>query len=1069
MATREPLTPTAGDAFALGANARAWPSAHGALRGQYLADETKTVRSLIALSRPDEALRREIREIASRLVDAVRRTRGSYGGIDAFLQEYDLSSQEGILLMCIAEALLRIPDAATADKLIAEKIAAGNWEEHLSGESSTFVNVSTWGLMFTGRLLGSDTEQVVREPGLLMKRMAGRVGEPVVRQAMRQAMRIMGHEFVMGRTIGDALKRARNRENAAYRYSYDMLGEAALTAEDATRYFDAYASAIEAISRAKEAGQSEITAPSISVKLSALHPRLELAQRERVLAELTPRVQSLAEQAKAGGIGLCIDAEEAERLELQLEVFERVFREPALDGWDGFGLALQAYQKRAYAAAGWLQELARSQGRMIPVRLVKGAYWDTEIKRAQERGLTSYPVFTRKASTDVSYLACARRLLLDSPHLYPQFATHNAHTLASVYCIARSRGDSATDGYEFQRLHGMGEELYQEVIGEDQLNVACRVYAPVGSHADLLPYLVRRLLENGANTSFVNRIVDEQAPVDEIIAEPVDVIESARSIPHPRIALPENMFGDRRNSPGINLHDPVEIERLAAEMNAAMDGREREAPALVDGQPVGTREVESTDPSDARRVVGRVHFADEAAADRALEVAQRAQPEWDRTPAEERAAILERVADAFIEHRGELLALCVREAGKTIPDAIAEWREAIDFLRYYAAQARREFAAPGVLPGPTGEKNTLLLQGRGVFVCISPWNFPLAIFTGQVAAALAAGNAVIAKPAETTSLVAGRAVELMHACGVPQAVLAFLPGEGRVVGARLTQDPRVDGVAFTGSTATAWGISRALAARNAPIASLIAETGGQNGMLVDSSALPEQVVLDVVQSAFNSAGQRCSALRVLALQKEIAPRVLELLEGYAQELVIGDPALLSTDVGPAIDGNAQRMLCGHVDRFEAARRVLFRRRPGDAVANGHYVGPATLKIESIDELEREVFGPVLHVLTYESSKLDNVLDALNATGYGLTLGVHSRIDGMGEYVASRVRAGNVYVNRNMVGAVVGVQPFGGRGLSGTGPKAGGPHYLHRFANERTVTINTAAVGGNASLLSMNPE
>ncbi|MEO0971756.1 MAG: bifunctional proline dehydrogenase/L-glutamate gamma-semialdehyde dehydrogenase PutA, partial [Pseudomonadota bacterium] len=854
--------------FVLASNARPWPDVHRALGAHYLADETELVRSLLPLARPTPTLAREIRGLAERLVQAVRETRGKYGGIDAFLQEYDLSSQEGILLMCIAEALLRIPDASTADKLIAEKIGAGNWSDHLGGESSPFVNVSTWGLMFTGRLLGPDTDAVVRDPTMLMKRLAGRVGEPVVRQAMRQAMRIMGHEFVMGRTIADALKRARSRDNAAYRYSFDMLGEAALTSEDASRYFDAYAQAIEATRNAKTPEQTEITAPSISVKLSALHPRLELAQRERVLAELTPRLLSLARQARDGGIGLCVDAEEAERLELQLELFERVFRDPSLQGWNGFGLALQAYQKRALPAVTWLDDLARSEGRLIPVRLVKGAYWDTEIKHAQELGLASYPVFTRKASTDVSYLACARRLLLEAEHLYPQFATHNAHTLASVYCIARSQGASPGDRYEFQRLHGMGEELYQEVVGEDQLNVPCRVYAPVGSHADLLPYLVRRLLENGANTSFVNRIVDEQAPIDEIIGEPTAVLERASSIAHPRIALPSAMFSDRRNSPGVNVHDPVELDALAREMNVALDGREREASALVDGEAVGVAEVASTDPSDTRRVVGHVRFADGAAADRALDVAVRAQPDWNHTSAEDRAAILERVADAFVTHRGELLALCVREAGKTIPDAIAEWREAIDFLRYYAAQARREFAAPTVLPGPTGERNTLQLQGRGVFVCISPWNFPLAIFTGQVAAALAAGNAVIAKPAETTSLTAARVVALMLECGVPPGVLAFLPGEGAVVGARLTQDPRVDGVAFTGSTQTAWAISRTLAARNAPLAALIAETGGLNAMIVDSTALTEQAVRDVVISSFQSAGQRCSALRMLYVQDE---------------------------------------------------------------------------------------------------------------------------------------------------------------------------------------------------------
>ncbi len=1033
------------------------PTPRPEINRDYLCDEAEAVTRLLPVARLSAAARERVGARAAELVAAVRRNRADSAGLDAFLQEYDLSSQEGIVLMCLAEALLRVPDAETQDKLIADKLASGDWRGHLGGSQSLFVNASTWGLMLTGKLVGP-TESAVRDIGRYMRDMVSRAGEPVVRTALRQAMRIMGHQFVMGRTIGDALKRAGKKNNRIYRYSFDMLGEAALTRADSAQYYRAYAEAIDAIGEARVAGESIFATPSISVKLSALHPRYEFARSTEVITELTPMLQSLAERARQRDIALTVDAEEADRLDLSLEMIERVFRSPALQDWEGFGLAVQAYQKRALGVIEWLTGLGRDVGRRIPVRLVKGAYWDTEIKRAQENGLAGYPLFTRKSSTDVSYLACARRMLDNRDAIYSQFATHNAHTLASVCEMA---GDDRE--FEFQRLHGMGEELYSEVVGPDKRDLPCRVYAPVGQHEDLLPYLVRRLLENGANTSFVNRIVDEAAPIEEIIADPVAATESLAQIPHPRIPLPVNLFADRVNSRGVNLSDSAELMPLAQSMQAAMSGDWHAAP-VVNGKQVPGRATGSVDPSDNRRVVGVVEEADEQTVDQAVTAAAAAQAEWVRSNADERADALERAAALFEAHAGELMALCVREAGKTIPDCVSELREAVDFLRYYALRCRRDFGRARALPGPTGESNQLSLQGRGVFVCISPWNFPLAIFTGQVAAALAAGNVALAKPAEQTPLVAARAVALLHEAGIPAEALHFLPGRGPLVGARAIADPRVAGVAFTGSTETARVINRALAGRDGPIAAFIAETGGQNAMLVDSSALPEQVVLDVVQSSFNSAGQRCSALRVLFLQEEIAPRVLELLSGYTEELRLGDPGLLATDVGPVIDDDARTILSDHVEAV--AGELICRAETPAELAHGMYFAPRAIEIDSLDRLQREVFGPVLHVIRYRASDIDRVIDAINATGYGLTLGIHSRIDTTAQYIQERIAVGNVYVNRNMIGAVVGVQPFGGCGLSGTGPKAGGPHYLHRYATERTVTVNTAAVGGNASLLSL---
>ena len=1032
-------------------------------------DEAEAVEELLGQASLPPAERELVLARATELVARVRSKASDQSAVESFMRQYDLSSEEGVLLMCVAEALLRIPDSATADKLIRDKLGEADWKRHLGGSDSMFVNASTWGLMLTGRLVAL-AEDTRRDFGGALKRLVGRAGEPVVRLAVRQAMRIMGHQFVMGRTIEEALDRSAHKDNAAYRYSYDMLGEAALTQPDAERYHKAYKDAITALGR-RGPFDSVLAAPSISVKLSALHPRYEVAKRARVHAELVPKVLELAQLAKQNGIGMTVDAEEADRLELSLEVIGAVFEDASLAGWDGFGLAVQAYQKRAPFVIDWLAEAARKAQRRWCVRLVKGAYWDSEIKRAQELGLAGYPVFTRKPNTDVSYLACARRLFDAGADLvYPQFATHNAHTIAAIHHVARGRP------FEYQRLHGMGADLYAEVIGEDHLDVPCRVYAPVGSHEDLLPYLVRRLLENGANTSFVNRIVDEDVAIRDLVADPSETVRAFASRPHPRIPLPLRLYGEesahahnpghvsRKNSMGVNLANDNELKALADAVNAAR--APWSAQPLVPGSASAEAERDVTNPADRREVVGRSRNADAATIERALANAVAAQPEWDLLPAASRAAILEHAADLLEQRRGEFIALCVREAGKTIPAAISEVREAADMCRYYAALARRLFGQPEALPGPTGESNQLFLRGRGVFVCISPWNFPLAIFMGQVAAGLAAGNAVIAKPADQTTLVGHAAVKLLHEAGVPAGVLQFVPCKGSVLGNTLLTRPEVSGVCFTGSTETAWTINRTLAARNAPIAALIAETGGQNALIADSSALPEQLVKDVLASAFDSAGQRCSAARVLYVQDDIADKVIEMLKGAMAELVVGDPGKLSSDVGPVIDEPSRRFLVEHCERMDREAKKLAEATLAPGSEHGTFFAPRAYELPSLSLLTQEVFGPVLHVLRWKSDQLDQVIDAINATGFGLTLGIHSRIDATIEHISRRAKVGNCYVNRNQIGAVVGVQPFGGEGLSGTGPKAGGPHYLVRFATERTLTINTTAAGGNASLLTL---
>ncbi len=1036
-----------------------------AITAAYACDEGQHLADLLAQAKFSEADAAAVKQTAIGLVERTRIRSADPELVEAFMRQYDLSSEEGVLLMCVAEALLRIPDQGTADKLIRDKLGDADWEGHLGQSSSVLVNASTWGLMLTGHLVNL-ADETRRNFAGAFKRLVGRTGEPVVRLAVRQAMRIMGHQFVMGRTIDEALSRSRKGENAAYRYSFDMLGEAALTGKDAKRYFEAYRKAIIAIGNSlkKAGGASDVfAAPSISIKLSALHPRYEVGQRARVHAQLVPSVLELAQLAKAQSSGFTIDAEESERLELSLEVIASVFEDRSLNGWEGYGLAVQAYQKRAPFVIDYLADLAKRVGRRMPMRLVKGAYWDSEIKKAQADGLSGYPVFTRKANTDVSYLACAKRLFAASDCVYPMFATHNAQTIAAIHRMAAGRA------FEFQRLHGMGEDLYAEVIGADQLNVPCRVYAPVGSHEDLLPYLVRRLLENGANSSFVNRITDESIAPADLVADPIQTVAALASKPHPRIPQPRDLFvshGEiRKNSMGVNLANDQERAKLAEQINAAI--KPWAAKPLVPGANPATAQFTVTNPANRQETVGRWQPADTATVQKALANAQTAQPSWDRLPAASRAVILEKAADLMEQRLPEFIALCVKEAGKTIPASVAEVREAVDFLRYYALQARKLFAQPEALPGPTGETNSLHLHGRGVFVCISPWNFPLAIFIGQVAAALAAGNAVIAKPAEQTTLTAFVATRLLHEVGVPTEVLQFVPGDGATVGAALTSDPRVAGVAFTGSTETAWAINRALAARSAPIAALIAETGGQNALIADSSALPEQLVKDAIASAFDSAGQRCSAARVLFVQDDIADKVMTMLAGAMDELVVGDPGLLSTDVGPVIDEDARSILQAHADRMNKEARLIKAIALPETCVHGSFFAPRAYEIKALSQLQREVFGPVLHVLRWHADALDSVIEQINATGYGLTLGIHSRIDASIEKIASKARVGNCYVNRNQIGAVVGVQPFGGEGLSGTGPKAGGPHYLLRFASERTLTINTTAAGGNASLLTLD--
>lgn len=1029
-----------------------------AINAHYLEDETVNVTRLLAVVKQTSHDLQHVFNQASTLVKNIRVNEQARRGLDAFLLEYDLSTKEGIVLMCIAEALLRIPDSATVDKLIHDKLLEGDWLQHLEHSDSLLVNASTWGLMLTGKLVSVDQE--ASNITSWLKRMVAKSGEPVIRAAMRQAMGILGQQFVMGESIEAALKRSHSREDAHLRHSYDMLGEAAMTSEDAQRYFQSYLHAISQIGDNSADENNLYAKPSISIKLSALHPRYQLAQRERVMSELHEKLLALALAAQKHAISLTIDAEESERLELSLDLFEAVFCNPQLAHWSGFGLAVQAYQKRAYAVIEWLIHLAKTHNKRIPIRLVKGAYWDSEIKRSQELGLPGYPVYTRKHHTDLSYQACALKLIENADVIFPQFATHNAYTITFILTHTT---DKVT--FEFQRLHGMGDALYHETFSHyENRTLSCRVYAPVGGHKELLPYLVRRLLENGANSSFVNRIHDKATPIETIVCDPIGKTEQHHAKPHPRIALPMNLYGDnRRNSSGLNLYDETNLIALTKHL-MAFSKQTWLAQPIVDGVALITNPEPVISPFDQQRVIGYVHHANAQHVEEALRAANKAFEKWNHTDVRTRCAALRNAADLLEAHFFDLLGLLINEAGKTIADAIAEVREAIDFCRYYAQQGEELLSCPQTLNGPTGESNQLFLVGRGAFVCISPWNFPLAIFLGQVTAALAAGNTVIAKPAGQTPLVAAFAVKLLHKAGIPVGALHLLPGAGGKIGPLLFNDQRVKGIVFTGSTETARVINQGIAQRPGAIIPFIAETGGQNAMLVDSSALPEQVVSDVINSAFNSAGQRCSALRVLFLQEDIAERIVQMLKGAMRELRVGDPRLFSTDIGPTIDAKAKQDLEQHIQHMQQHAHCICSQAVDNKLATSAFVSPCVFEISDISELKREVFGPILHVIRYRESELDRVIASINQTGYGLTLGIHSRIDSTINKITSEARVGNIYINRNMIGAVVGVQPFGGEGLSGTGPKAGGPHYLYRFCSERTVTTNTTAAGGNTSLL-----
>jgi len=998
--------------------------------------EADCVRELVPSARLEPLRAAAARALAATLVGELRERRSRSSGVDALMREFSLSSQEGVALMCLAEALLRIPDPATADALIRDKLARGDWRAHLGRSESLFVNAAAWGLMISGQLVATHSESGL---GSALSKLLARGGEPLIRKGVDLAMRLLGQQFVTGQTIDEAIERARPLEERGYRYSYDMLGEAALTAEDAQRYHAAYEAAIHAIGRAS-AGRGIHGGPGISVKLSALHPRYQRAQRERVHTELLPRLAQLCRLARRYDIGLSIDAEESERLALSLELIEKLAFDPSLKAWDGLGIVVQAYQKRCPLVIDWLGALATRSGRRFMVRLVKGAYWDSEIKRAQQEGQADYPVYTRKIHTDVSYLACARRLIAAAPALYPQFATHNALTLAVVLQMADEAG---LRGWEFQCLHGMGETLYDQVVGPAHLDRPCRIYAPVGSHETLLAYLVRRLLENGANSSFVHRIVDSSLSVDDLLEDPVELAQAGAGAPHPRVPLPAALFGsERRNSAGLDLNDDPTLAALDRAFSRIAAQEWSAAPMIARASVPASTARDVTNPARRDQVVGHVSEATEADVEAALAAAAEHAPAWAALPAQRRAALLDAAADALEQQRDPLLWLLVHEAGKTLANAHGEVREAVDFLRYYAAQVRV----------PAAESARAL----GVVVAISPWNFPLAIFVGQIAGALAAGNAVVAKPAEQTPLVAAFAVRAMHGAGIPQAALQLLPGDGRV-GGWLTADARVDGVVFTGSTEVAALIDRALAARaNDREIPLIAETGGQNALIVDSSCLPEQVVADALTSAFDCAGQRCSALRVLCVQDDVADKILRMLDGALAELRIGDPARLTTDVGPVIDADAQRTIDAHVAAMRGHAEVIARPIDAATTGSGTFCAPTIVQIGSLDVLTREVFGPVLHVLRYQRDRLGELVERINALGYGLTLGIHSRIDETIDFIVARARVGNIYVNRNMIGAVVGVQPFGGEGLSGTGPKAGGPLYLERLRRSSALAARLAA-------------
>ena len=1017
----------------------------------YHVDENSLISKLYDIAyRDDERL--VVRKTAESIIKKVRADHHSiFFDLEELLQEYSLSDEDGVTLMCLAEALLRIPDAATIDSLIKDKLGDKEWRSHFNKDNSLFVNASTWGLMVAGNLVDVDQKSISR----FFKNST----KPVIRACVDRAMRIMGQHFVLGRNIKEAMQNARPSIKKGYNYSYDMLGESAITYHEALRYFESYADAIEKIADNSKSSEKR---PTLSIKLSALHPKLEETHREKAIPELVETVEKLVKRGIHHGVGITIDAEEADRVELTLALFERVYCQPMVRGWKNFGIVVQAYSKRALPILCWLTKLAASYGDEIPVRLVKGAYWDSEIQHSQVLGLEGYPVYTRKEYTDTAYLACARFLLSDVTKglIYPQFASHNAHTVSSIQVmVPKDRS------FEFQRLHGMGDGLYNSVLAMVE-NAKVRIYAPVGSHEDLLPYLVRRLLENGANSSFVHQLSDERTPIDELIKRPFELSDLQAAYKMPAIASPINIFIDRKNSKGANLATQLTRTNFMQTVEKFNNHRWTSSP-ILNGEPVTNGEgIKVVSPYDNDLVVGKQYEANTADAKKALKIAYAARKEWQMVPVAEKAEVLRVLADLFEKHMPELIALCQREAGKTVQDSIDEVREAVDFCRYYAQQAEHHFGQSISLPGPTGESNELMFEGRGVFVCISPWNFPLAIFIGQIAAALVAGNTVIAKPAESTSLIAYRAIQLLLEAGLPPQVLQLLTGSGQLLGNVLNDDSRVDGVVFTGSNSTARIINQTLANRHedAGIATLIAETGGLNAMIVDSTALPEQVAKDIVDSAFSSAGQRCSALRVLYIQDEIADRVSDLVKGMMETLNVGNPQLLETDIGPVIDARAHAGLIKYLNECQKFCKSFFQIKLPEICAKGTFIPPTLIEIDSIKQMNEEQFGPVLHLVRYKSGNLDDVIEAINKKGYGLTFGVHTRNTSVFEKIAKDVKVGNVYINRNQIGAVVGVNPFGGCGLSGTGPKAGGPNYLLRFATEKTITNNTAAIGGNVDLL-----
>ncbi|WP_114634446.1 bifunctional proline dehydrogenase/L-glutamate gamma-semialdehyde dehydrogenase PutA [Vibrio splendidus] len=1008
----------------------------------YMVDETQWLEQLLPLATPSESEKQQITDKTTSLIEAIRADKTSIQMIDALLLEYSLDTQEGILLMCLAEALMRIPDSATADALIRDKLSVADWKSHLKNSDSVFVNASTWGLMLTGKVVGLSSNE--QSAGQAVNRLVNKLSEPVIRKAMHQAMKVMGHQFVLGRSIAEAQKNGKSMRDKGFTYSYDMLGEAALTTADANKYFKDYLMAIEAVGRDTYVSSKLSPAPSVSIKLSALHPRYEVANEDRVLTELCDTLEQLLRRAVELDVAITIDAEEADRLELSLKLFEKLYRTDLVKGWGKFGLVIQAYSKRALPVLVWLNRLAKEQGDLIPLRLVKGAYWDSEIKWSQQAGFTDYPVYTRKEATDVAYLACARYLLSPSVrgNIFPQFASHNAHTVSAIAVMTEHKD------FEFQRLHGMGDSLYNHAMEAYQQSV--RIYAPVGSHKDLLPYLVRRLLENGANSSFVHRLVDARCPVAELTQHPVDMLLAFDTLHNTKIPLPPAVFPERKNSYGVNIDIESEAHQFEEQVKAFLNNQWTAGP-VINGESLAESMIKAdqnveqvTAPYDRRINVGQVAFANLDHVSAAITGADAAFADWNATSVETKSAALDKLADLMEDNLAELVAICHQEAGKTIHDSVDEVREAVDFCRYYAKQA--DNLQGFELKGFDGQTRIASRQGRGVFVCISPWNFPLAIFLGQITAALVAGNTVVAKPAEQTSLIAARAVELMNEAGFPAGTIQLLPGRGAEIGSALTSHDAIAGVAFTGSTPTAQRINVSLASRNAKPVPFIAETGGQNAMIVDSTALPEQVVRDVIRSAFASAGQRCSALRVLYIQEDIADRVVGLIHGAMDELSVGIPHLHKTDVGPVIDQNAKQKLLAHLENMTNTQKKVAQLSLGADCEHGDFVPPSAFEIDDISCLKEEQFGPVLHIVRFKASELAQVVDQINQTGFGLTMGIHSRNETTYRWIEKHVRVGNCYINRDQVGAVVGVQPFGGQGLSGTGPKAGGPHYLYRFTD-----------------------